>query len=109
MDLIDICLHDLATPSKGEIRSDGTVSRLLATGDVDGEATAELQGGVLTPAGLVKFGLPGKELRHDAGLHAGLADLSGIIPVCRLCTLTRHRQPRPRPVCTLAPRRPPRR
>jgi hypothetical protein len=89
MDLIDIRRHDLATPSKGEIRTDGTVSQLLATGYVEGEAiaAAELQDGVLMPAGLVKFGLGGKELRHRLhGLHAGLADLSGIIPARRSCS-----------------------
>lgn len=99
MDLIDICRPDLATPSKGEIRSDGTVSQLLATSYVEGEAiaAAELQDGVLIPTGWVKFASGGKELRHRLrGLRAGLADLSGSFRCAAHAVASHQQQRRPR-------------
>jgi bifunctional non-homologous end joining protein LigD len=56
----------------------------VITGYIEHEAVAvaELKDGVLMPAGLVKFGLAGKELwRRLAPLRTGPSNRSGIVPV----------------------------
>jgi DNA ligase D-like protein (predicted ligase) len=54
----------------------------LGPGRLEALAVAEMRDGVLVPAGLVKFGLAGKDLWHRlAPLRSGPASRSGVVPV----------------------------